>query len=161
MNLTKRTFLLIFLALLAGPAATFAKKNPGRETGVTGTVYVDKNKNGRFDGQDTAAKKTKVWLYRVLPDGQRQKIRRITTDPNGRYDFGPMPIGKYFITARLPNKLSVRTAPFVLNGVGRLRVTNIPVVTKGTINRYPGLSLTPNPANLDDQGETSPSAPRN
>jgi len=157
MNVKKRLLLVLLLAILTGPVAVFAQS--GRETEVTGTVYNDRNKNRRFDGQDTAAKKSSVWLYRVLPDGRRQKIRRLSTDQNGRYSFGLMPSGKYFIAVRLPNKLSIRTAPFVLNGVNRLNVRNIPVVTRGTINQYPGLTITPNPANLDDQGGTSPHSP--
>jgi len=157
MNVKKRLLLVLLLAILTGPGDVFSQSR--RETEVTGTVYNDKNKNRRFDGQDTAAKKSSVWLYRVLSDGRRKKIRRVTTDRNGRYSFGAMPAGKYFIAARLPNKLSIRTALFVLNGVKRLNIRNIPVLTRGTINQYPGFSITPNPANLDGQGGTSPFAP--
>jgi hypothetical protein len=157
MSVKNRFFLVLLLAILTGPVAAFAQS--GRETEVTGTIYNDKNKNRRFDSQDTSAKKTKVWLYRVFDDGRRKKIRRVTTDANGRYNFGAMPTGKYFIAARLPNKLSIRTAPFVLNGVKRLNIRNIPVVTRATINQYPGFSVIANPANLDDQGGTSPFAP--
>ncbi len=157
MNVKKRFLLVLLLAVLTGPAAAIAQS--GRETEVTGTIYNDNNGNRRFDGKDTAARKSEVWLYRVLDNGRRRKIRQLTTGQDGRYNFGAMPTGKYFIAARLPNKFSIRTAPFVLNGASRFRIGNIPVVTRGTINGYPGFSVTPNPANLDDQGGTSPFAP--
>jgi hypothetical protein len=160
MNLKKRNLLLLLLlALMAAPVALLAQNRAGRETDITGTVYLDKNNNGRFDGQDKIGKRTKVWLYRILPDGRRKKIGRMATDKSGRYTFGSMPTGKYFIAARLPNKLSVRTSPFILKGVGRLSVNNIPVVTRQTINRYPFLSTIANPANLDNEPGTSPFAP--
>lgn len=160
MNLPKRTLLLLILALMVFPAALTAQgTRPGREADITGTVYLDVNKNGRFDGQDKIGKRTKVWLYRVLPDGRRKKIGRMTTDANGRYTFGSMPTGKYFVAARLPNKLAIRTSPFVLNGASRLSVNNIPIVTRATINRYPFLQPIGNPANLDNEPGATPFAP--
>lgn len=158
MNIPKRTLFLLLLALMASPVALFAQ-GAGRETDVTGTVYLDVNNNGRFDGQDKIGKRTKVWLYRVLPNGRRKKIGRMTTDANGRYRFGAMPTGRYFVAARLPNKLAIRTSPFTLSGASRLSVNNIPVVTRQTINRYPFLQTIGNPANLDNQPNVTPSAP--
>jgi hypothetical protein len=158
MNLPKQTLLLFLLSLMAAPLALQAQ-GPGREADITGTVYLDVNKNGRFDGQDKIGKRTKVWLYRVLPDGRRKKIGRVATDGNGRYTFGSMPTGKYFVAARLPNKLAIRTSPFVLNGASRLSVNNIPIVTRQTINRYPFLQPIGNPANLDNEPSSTPFAP--
>jgi hypothetical protein len=160
MNLTKRTLILLILALMAFPAALTAQGNrPGRETDITGTIYRDVNNNGRFDGQDKIGKKTKVWLYRVLPDGRRKRVGRVTTGKDGRYTFGAMPSGKYFVAAKLSRKIAVRTSPFLLNGASRLSVNNIPIVTRATINRYPFLQPIGNPANLDSEPGATPFAP--
>ena len=158
MNVPKQTLFLLLLALMALPVALLAQ-GAGRETDITGTVYLDVNNNGRFDGKDKIGKRTDVWLYRVLPNGSRKRIGRMTTDKSGRYTFGAMPIGKYFIAARLPNKIAVRTSPFNLNGSSRLSVNNIPFVTPETINRYPFLQPSGNPGNLDSEPGATPFAP--
>jgi hypothetical protein len=158
MNIPKRTLFLLLLALMASPVALLAQ-GAGREADITGTIYLDVNQNGRFDGQDKIGKRTQVWLYQVLPDGRRKRIGRVTTDQSGRYTFGSMPTGKYFVAARLPNKLAVRTSPFLLSGASRLSVNNIPIVTRQTINRYPFLQPIGNPANLDNEPDSTPFAP--
>lgn len=83
----------------------------------------------------------------------------MATDKSGRYTFGAMPIGRYFIAARLPNKIAIRTSPFTLNGASRLSVNNIPFVTPQTINRYPFLQPIGNPANLGSEPGATPFAP--
>jgi hypothetical protein len=158
MNIPQRILLLLLLAIMAYPVALLAQ-GAGREADITGTIYLDVNNNGRFDGQDKIGKRTEVWLYRILPNGSRKRIGRMTTGKSGRYTFSAMPIGKYFIAARLPNKIAIRTSPFNLNGKDRLRVSNIPFVTPQTINRYPFLQPSGNPGNLGSEPGATPFAP--
>jgi hypothetical protein len=158
MKILKRTLFLLLLALMASPVALLAQ-GAGRETDITGTVFRDANNNGRLDGQDRAGKRTAVWLYRVLPNGKRRKVGRVTTDANGRYTFGAMPIGRYFIAARFTKNLAIRTPAFTVNGSSRLAIRNIPTVNRQTVDQYPDLRPVGNPANLDDEQGSTPFSP--
>lgn len=87
------TVLLSLTYALFGPGRP--KQLIGRKTGslgsgeIRGRVYLDENRNGRYDLSDTALKNTVVFL-----DGRFQT----ETDVNGEYTFWPVSGGQHVVT---------------------------------------------------------------
>ncbi len=151
-------FLFLFLAMLmVVPADLHAAKRRD----VKGTIYNDPNGNNRLDNNEKGGQPATVWLYRVLPNGRKRKVGKVSTDAAGNYTFKNVRTGKYFISVRYnANKFAVRTRTFTIGGNSDAPFNaNIPYVTPSTANRYPQLTPTPNPANLDQDQQTTPSAP--
>jgi|APTNR8051073442_1049403.scaffolds.fasta_scaffold20166_3 hypothetical protein len=151
-------FLVLFLAvLMVVPSDLHAAK--GRRD-VNGTIFNDPNGNNKLDNKEKGGQSATVWLYRVLPNGKKRKVGKVSTDQAGNYKFNKVRSGKYFIAVRYnSNKLAVRTRTFTIGGGSNAPFNaNIPYVTPSTINKYPNLTSTPNPANLDEDG-TNPSTP--
>jgi hypothetical protein len=153
-------FLIILLAfLMVVPSDLHADKRRD----VKGTIFRDPNGNNRLDNNEKGGESATVWLYRVLPNGKKRKVGRVNTDQAGNYNFKNVPAGKYFIAVRYDsNKLAVRTRNFNIGGGSNAPYNaNVPFVTPATINKYPRLTATPNPDNLDDDGSNivSPPAP--
>lgn len=148
-------FLVLLLALLmVVPSDLHAAKRRD----VTGTIYNDPNGNNRLDNNEKGGQSATVWLYRILPNGGKRKVGKVSTDQAGNYKFNNVSAGKYFIAVRYSsNKLAVRTRTFTIGGGSNAPFkANIPFVTPSTVRRYPNLTPTPNPANLDENG-TNPS----
>lgn len=150
-------FLVLLLAfLMVAPADLHAAK---KRRDVTGTIYNDPNGNNKLDNNEKGGQSATVWLYRILPNGGKRKVGKVSTDQAGNYNFKNVRTGKYFIAVRYnSNKLAVRTRNFTIGGGSNPFKANIPYVTPGTIKKYPNLTSTPNPANLDEDG-TNPSTP--
>jgi len=150
---------LLFAVLVIVPCDLHAQKRRD----VKGTIFKDPNGNNRLDNNEKGGQSATVWLYRVLPDGSKKRVGRVNTDQAGNYEFKNVPSGKYFMAVRYDsNKLAVRTRTFGVGGGSNAAYNaNIPFVTPATINQYPRLTATPNPANLDESGTTpvSPPAP--
>ncbi len=158
---------LFFVALAAlfvfapdGAHAQEKAKPKPKAKDVTGTVFRDPNKNGRLDPKEKGGVASTVWLYRVMPNGTRRKIRKIQTNAVGQYVFKRVPFGRYFLAFRFgPNKLAVRTGVFRV-GPRTNSTRNIPYATAQTLKNYKFLSPTPNPDNLDkDNPPVSPYSP--
>jgi hypothetical protein len=157
LKFTLTTALLVVAVLAAEPAS--AQTKPPTKT-IRGTIFRDTNGNGRLDSREKGGVASTIWLYRVMPNGTRRKVRQVRTDAVGNYTLANLPHGRYFLGIRYNNsKFAVRTGVFVVGpktgGVAR----NIPLVTPQTINRYPSLAQVPNPANLDRQAPVSPFSP--
>jgi hypothetical protein len=151
--------LVIFLAfLLLVPSNLQAAKRD-----VTGTIFNDPNGNNRFDKNEKGGQSATIWLYHVLPNGNKRKVGKVSTDQAGNYTFKNVPSGRYFISVRYnSNRFAVRTNPFNLGGNSNAPYNaNVPFVTPATVNKYPKLTSTPNPNNLDEDGSNtvSPAAP--
>ena len=151
--------LVIFLAfLLVVPSDLQAAKRD-----VTGTIFNDPNGNNRFDKNEKGGQAATVWLYQVLPNGNKRKIGKVSTDQAGNYTFKNVPAGRYFMSVRYnSNRFAVRTATFGIGGNSNAPYNaNVPFVTPATVNKYPKLTSTPNPNNLDEDGSNtvSPAAP--
>jgi hypothetical protein len=147
-------FLFLLLAvLLAVPSDLHAAK---KRRDVTGVIFNDPNGNNRLDNQEKGGAPATVWLYRILPNGKRRNVGRVSTDQAGKYNFKNVRTGKYFIAVRYnSNKLAVRTRTFTIGGGSNPFNANIPFVTPATVKNYPNLTPTPNPANLDEDGNNS------
>lgn len=152
-------FLILFLAMLmVAPADLHAAK--GRD--VKGTIYNDPNGNNRLDNNEKGGQASTVWLYRVRPNGKRKRVGKVSTDNAGNYVFKNVKPGKYFISVRYNStKFAVRTRTFTIGGNSNAPFNaNIPFANPTTVNRYPQLTPTPNPANLDEDGNgVTPFAP--
>lgn len=151
-------FLILFLAMLMSvPSDLHAAKRRN----VTGTIFNDPNGNNKLDNREKGGQPATVWLYRVLPSGKKRKIGKVSTDATGNYSFKNVRSGKYFISVRYnSNKFAVRTRTFTIGGNTDAPFrANIPFVNSSTVNKYPNLVPTPNPANLEQDQPTSPSAP--
>lgn len=150
-------FLVILLAfLMVSPSDLHAAKRRD----VTGTIYNDPNGNNKLDNNEKGGQAATVWLYRILPNGGKRKVGKVSTDQAGNYKFNNVRTGRYFIAVRYnSNKLAVRTRNFTIGGGSTNPFNaNIPYVTPATIKNYPNLTPTPNPANLDQNG-TNPATP--
>ena len=156
------TLLVLLLAFLMGAPADL---HAAKRRDVKGTIYNDPNGNNRLDNNEKGGQPSTVWLYRVRPNGKRKKVGKVTTDNAGNYVFKNVKPGKYFISVRYnTNKFAVRTRTFTIGGGSNAPFNaNIPFVNPTTVNKYPQLTPTPNPANLDQDGNGStnvtPSAP--
>jgi hypothetical protein len=152
-------FLVIVLAfLMVVPSDLHAAKRD-----VTGTIFRDPNGNNRLDKNEKGGEAATVWLYQVLPNGKRRKFGKVSTDQAGNYTFKNVPTGRYFMSVRYnTNRFAVRTRNFTIGGKSNAPYNaNVPFVTPATVNKYPKLTSTPNPDNLDEDGGTgnSPFAP--
>ncbi|MCE9564475.1 MAG: carboxypeptidase regulatory-like domain-containing protein [Planctomycetes bacterium] len=67
-------------------------------TGVSGTVFVDRNKDGNFDPGEPPIPGVTI----TLRDGTGTVVGTTTTDVNGFYNFPNLPPGKYTITETQP-----------------------------------------------------------
>lgn len=152
---------LPFLATLLALLASIPSEVQAARRDVTGTIFNDPNGNNRLDNNEKGGTKATVWLYRILPNGSRRKVGKVSTDPAGNYTFKNVQSGRYVIAIRYNNnKLAVRTRPFTIGGNSNAPFrANFPTVTRQTLNRYPNLTETPNPNNLDENEPVSPFAP--
>ncbi len=147
-------------AIFLFPDAAAAQANRPTKT-IRGTIFNDPNGNGRLDPQEKGGVASTIWVYRIMPNGSRRLIRRVRTDAVGNYTLANLPHGRYFMGVRYGNRrFAVRTGIFTIGPRTGGAMRNIPVATAQTINRYPGLSRTPNPANLSSQAPVSPFRPR-
>lgn len=152
---------LPFLATLLAFLASIPSEVQAARRDVTGTVFNDPNGNNRLDNSEKGGTKATVWLYRILPNGSRSRVGKVSTDQTGNYTFKNVKSGQYVIAIRYNNsKLAVRTRNFTIGGNSNTPFrANLPVVTRQTLNRYPNLTETPNPNNLDQNEPVSPFAP--
>lgn len=74
-----------------------APPRPGGPGRVTGFVFQDSNRNGRFDANDTPAAQQNVAL--TGPNGAPE-IQSVTTGADGRFQFDNVPAGKYRVTLK-------------------------------------------------------------
>ncbi|MCB1203862.1 MAG: hypothetical protein KDN18_06360 [Verrucomicrobiae bacterium] len=156
-----KKFALPFVATILAILTSSPVEVQAANRDVTGTIFNDPNGNNRLDNNEKGGAKATVWLYRILPNGSRRKVGKMSTDQAGNYTFKNVKPGKYVIAIRYStNKLAVRTRPFTIGGKGNSPYrANFPFVTNQTLKRYPSLTQTPNPANLDQNESVSPFAP--
>lgn len=147
--------LLLTFLLLPSDAFAILKKT------LNGTIYKDPNGNSRLDANEKGGVVSTIWLYRVFPNGSVRRVRRVRTDQVGNYQIRNVPYGLYFLAIRYGQGLAVRTGRFQVGGNGVGSIRNVPLVNRQTINRYPGLTFTDIPENLNKgpDNPVSPSAP--
>ncbi|EGT3615904.1 hypothetical protein FHH43_06570 [Clostridium perfringens] len=72
---------------------------------IRGNVWCDLNSNGIKDSTDTLLSDVKIELYNF--DNFNSPILTTFTDVNGNYEFKNIPLGYYFVRAKLPNNYTV------------------------------------------------------
>ncbi len=89
--------------LPAGESSTANNFGEVLVAGISGTVYVDRNDNGSFDGADTGSHNSaanggivgvEVVLYEA--DGVTE-VKRVVTDAQGNYAFTDLPVGVAYV----------------------------------------------------------------
>jgi hypothetical protein len=129
--------LLLITALLAcahalTPSAALAADDRSE---IGGTVYFDRDRDGKPSGGDPGLRGIQVTL--TGPKGSRKNI----TDAKGTYTFDDLPAGQYTITAAPPSGHQLTTAlsvPVKVDGKNAIRVIDF-----GVAAQAPGPSPSP------------------
>ncbi len=156
MNLSKIAWLSLLFAV--GFSLTVGYSQSPAVTEIAGTVFIDKNENGKLDEDEISRSTATVWLYQVQSNGLRKKIGKVVTSPDGEYRFPAQEPGNYEIVVRFDDSFFVGRRTFALGGAP-LETLDIPYMTKQTAGIYGAFNWTGNPANVEGENPVSPFAP--
>ncbi len=98
---------------------------------VSGTVYLDENSNGVQDGSEHPLA---GWIVEIL-DAEGRIVSTISTDENGYYEQGDLPIGEYSVVFRNPdnNTLYGQIKGVQLDGGDVIIDQNLPIDPSGVV----------------------------
>ncbi|HTI32994.1 MAG TPA: SdrD B-like domain-containing protein [Miltoncostaea sp.] len=87
-----------------------------RPAPITGTVFIDTNRNGRLDAGEVGRAGVKLTLTGTRPGGITVTTRETTSGANGEYNFPDLLPGNYSVSVAVPGGLTA-TSPRQITGI--------------------------------------------